>query len=876
MALLLLAALPVRTAAQNAAGPTVHDENGPTVRAVRATTEILLDGRMDEPVWSIAEPATAFTQRDPLEGEAASERTEVRVAYDSEAIYVAAKMFGPPDLVASRLGRRDADLPGSDWFTVTLDSYHDHLTAYEFSVNPVGVRRDAMIATRGPQPSWDPVWVVATRVEADGWVAELRIPLSQLRYRNAAEQSWGIQFVREISRKNEEAWFAFTPKQDRSGVARFGHLVGLEGLEPGGRLELLPYGLTLASYRTIPPVPGSRFANPFSDGSDYGTEIGLDLKYRVASNLTLDATINPDFGQVEVDPAIINLTAFETRVVERRPFFVEGSDIFRYGRGGPRFVYSRRIGGPPLGTLPGSAVYQDVPDNATILGAVKLTGRVGEWAVGAVDAVTARERGEYLTADGARGRAVVASLSNFFTARARRELRQGQTAVGGLTTVVHRDVSDTVIAARVRSAAYGLGGDLTHDWADRTYSLNVFLFGSRVLGEQSAITSTQQSSSRYYQRPDADHLEVDPTATALNGWAGGVQIDKTAGRHWRGGIDLESTSPGFEVNDLGFQSRVDLHMAAFSLEYLQEQIGSLFRQWNVRTSTRSTWNYGGDRLGGNTRLSFLGQLPSYWSGSVDVRRGFGALDDRLTRGGPLTSSPATTDLSFDVRSDARRAWTGSISTGHDWGAAGSGRSLGFVVGYKPAPSWSVSVSPEWETSRSKAQYLTSVPDDLAATTFGRRYVFAELEQSELALATKLNVTFTPALSLEVYARPFVGSGRFANLKELAAPRTFRFVDYAESGTVVRADGLWTVDPDGEGPTPTFELDDGEFTFRSLRGNAVLRWEWRPGSTLYLVWQQRREETDALGDVRLRRDLRQLARAPAHNIVLLKVSYWLNP
>ncbi len=450
--LLVIAPLPAQQAGQD------DHTDRPIVRALRADRPVNIDGRLDEPIWQRAVPAMEFTQRDPLEGQPATKRTDVRIVYDDNAVFIGARLYDTA-AVSTRLGRRDSGLPGSDWFTVSFDSYHDHISAYQFSVNPSGVRRDQRTSSGFDEDeSWDPVWEAAALIDGEGWVAEMRIPLSQLRFRVENEQTWGIQLIREISRNNEESWFAFTAKRERSGVPRYAHLTGLSALQPSSPFELLPYGLTRATYNTVPRESDVPFGNPFRDGSDFTTSIGLDLKYRLASNLTLDATFNPDFGQIEADPATINLTAFETRFDERRPFFIEGSDIFDFGQGAEIF-YSRRIGAPPPGRLPSEAVYDDMPDNSTILGAAKLTGKIAGWSLGIAEAVTGRERADYITEDEVRGSAAVAPLSNYFAIRARREMRDGESVVGGIVTAVHRDLSVAALADRVRAAAYTGGLD---------------------------------------------------------------------------------------------------------------------------------------------------------------------------------------------------------------------------------------------------------------------------------------------------------------------------------------------------------------------------------------------------------------------------------
>jgi hypothetical protein len=854
---------------------TAHDSAAPVLGAVRAVGTVRIDGHLDEPTWRAATPATSFVQRTPDAGAPASERTEVRIIYDASAIYIGARLFDTTGYVSTRLGRRDNSLSGSDWFSVTLDSYHDHLTAYRFAVNPSGVRRDEKISNSDDDDeSWDPVWEASASRDAGGWTAEMRIPLSQLRFRDQDEQTWGIQLVRRIGRVNEESWFAFVPRRERAVVGRYGHLTGMSGLAPRGRLELLPYVVTRARYDTPAQSTDVTFANPFRDGSERTASLGLDLKYRLASNITLDATVNPDFGQVEVDPAVVNLTAYETRFEERRPFFIEGSEIF--GFSGTELFYSRRIGAPPPGRPPSASVYDDMPQNATILSAAKLSGKARGWSLAVLDAVTGREQASFVTEDGDRGRSNVAPLANYLVGRARREMRQGASVIGGMLTAVHRELGDSTLASRVRSRAFTGGVDFTHDWDDRKWSLAGFVAGSAIAGSNAVITAAQRSSARYYQRPDASRLTLDSSATSLAGFAGRLQLSRPAGEHWRGNATVSTLSPGFETNDIGFQSRADQHSATTTVIYVHEEPGRLLREWSFEGGPRASWNYDRNRIG--TRLNFEGsaQLLNYWSGDFEVNRELAALDDRLTRGGPLVRSPARTIASASIESDSRKAWTLDMGVDATRGPALNSTSIDVEIGYKPAPNWTLSIAPEWTRERAASQYVTSVADPLAQATFGRRYVFADLDQTELSVATHVNVTFTPSLTLEAFARPFVGSGTFGSLKELVRPRAFAFARYANIGTVTRDGDEITVDPDGVGPAAEFAVDDETFTTRSLRGSAVLRWEWRPGSTLFLVWQQQREFEDASGDFRFRRDLRRLGRASPDNVFVVKATWWLNP
>jgi len=869
-----------------AAGQVPPLPEPPTTEAVRLQGELRIDGILDDAAWGDAVVVTRFTQNDPEEGRPVSQATEVRILFDRRSLYVGARLSdGAP--VSTRLARRDVYLPDSDWFGVALDSYHDHLTAYRFMVNPSGVRGDEILsggeADHGDD-SWDPVWEVETSVDDGGWTVEMRIPFSQLRFDADSSEPWGLQLERSIGRRQEEAVYAFTPKSERGGIARYGHLTGLSDLEQGGGLELLPYVVGRAEYIPVETPPDATFPDPYRDGSDYFATGGLDLKYRLATNLTLDATFNPDFGQVELDPAVVNLTAYETRFEEKRPFFVEGADIFQFGDGGgwegaTRLLYSRRIGGAPRRPGGVDALYEDVPEASTILGAAKVTGRTADgWTVGFMEAVTDEEVGRFMDAAGVEGSQVVAPLTNYFVGRVRRNLAEGRTALGGMVTGVNRRLGGLPLAATTRASAYSAGVDFRHEWGDRTWAVSGNLAGSRIAGAPEAIETAQRSSARYYQRPDANHLALHPTATSMAGYTFSAQLEKQAGLHWRGSVDVGGTSPGFEVNDLGYQRDADRVEAGGNLEYVENRPGDVFREWSVDTRMDGSWNQGGDYLGSWVSSELRGELLSYWSGEVGIDHSFPGLDDRLTRGGPLTRAIATNEVSFRLDSDSRKAWTVEADVSYGWDEAGGDAwEIELGIGVRDASSWNLTLGPQLTRERVVAQYVGSVADTTASWTFGRRYIFAELEQTTLAMEGRLNWTFRPGLTLEAYVQPFVAGAAFDGVKELRAPRTFDFLRYGEdAGTVVRDGSELVVDPDGPGPAPSFSIEDEDFNERSLRGSAVLRWEWRPGSTLFLVWQHRRSDVARVDDLALGRDLRALFRTPADNVLVVKASYWFNP
>jgi hypothetical protein len=903
---LILASLALPWAAR---AQTPPDGSGPpTVRAERMSGGISLDGRLEESDWQRAIPVTEFTQLDPFEGEPASERTEVWVLYDDEALYVGARLHDR-HAVSSRLGRRDGFLMDSDWFTVLLDSYNDNRTAFQFQVNPSGVRSDEVMSggqDRRGDNSWDPVWEAATSRDDSGWTVEMRIPFSQLRFRAAEEQRWGVQFMRDIARNREKQLFSFTPKDERAGIARYGDLVGIRGVQPSGRLEVLPYSVVRGEFLVLDQGDGVDFGNPFRDGSDFFGSAGMNLKYRLSSNLTLDATLNPDFGQVEVDPAVVNLTAFETRFQEKRPFFVEGQDIFSFGGGGgggfggpggggggfgfgggggggpgggpTQLLYSRRIGAPPVGDAPSEAVYEEIPEASTILGAGKITGKTASgWSLGILEAVTGREHADFVEADAARGRAEVAPLSNYLVTRIKKDLRQGQTTFGVIGTAVNRELTDARMEDELRSSAYTGGADFYHEWADRSWSLSGHVAASRIAGSVGVLEDAQSSSARYYQRPDADHVELDPTATSLSGYTAELSLDKQAGLHWRGSVELSTTSPGFEVNDLGFQSAADRTDVEARVEYQENRPGDVFRRWELSLNPQASWNFGGDRLDSSLSARLQTTFLNYWSVFLTVNRDFESLDDRLTRGGPLALSPAATSFNVNLSSDFTKPVSGRSSFRYESDAAGGSQTtFSLNLGLRLSEYWDLSLGPRLSLDNSAAQYVTTVEDPVATGTYGHRYIFGQLDRTTLSMEARLNVTFLPDLTLEIFAQPFLASGDYEEYRELAAPRTFDFLRYGvDVGSLSEADDGFRVDPDGSGPAQPFDLSDADFNRQSLRGTAVLRWEWRPGSTLFLVWQQSRAAFGERGDFRFRHDLNDMFGAETDNIFLVKVNYWFS-
>ncbi|HET8649702.1 MAG TPA: DUF5916 domain-containing protein [Gemmatimonadales bacterium] len=873
--ILIAAALAVYPVAVRA-----QQQSTPSITAVPLSGPIHLDGVLDEPAWQRAQPAHLATQINPDEGKPPTEPTDIRIIYGDNALYIGARMYDDhPERITARLARRD-ERPASDRLTIRLDARHDQLTAFLFDVFPAGNKGDAAVGADGFEDySWDAVWDMATRIDSAGWVAEIRIPLDQLRY-NAATNVWGIQIRRFIQRKQEEDVFSYVPRSENEGPNRYGRLLGLDSLPQAHRLEVIPYITTKADYSTIDP------ANPFRDGSQYTASTGADLRMGLTSDLTLDATINPDFGQVEVDPAVVNLSDQETVFDEKRPFFVEGSDLFNFGQlhtfnsfGTPSTFFSRRIGRPPQGQINDpNAQFTDVPGQTTIAAAAKVTGKLSSgWSIAALEAVTPRETARWSDGGGAIRSTPVEPFTNYLVTRVQREFSDGNTTVGGLATAVNRDLSNPDLALRLRSSAYLGGVDFHHFWDRRNWALDASFASSRIAGSTDAITRAQRASARYMQRPDAEHLGYDTTRTSLSGYALQLAVTKISGGHWGGNVVYQEKSPGYETNDVGLTQFVGERGISTDTHYEQTRPGPIFHDWIVGLGSGNGWNYDGDKTTSYLVLIANSTFRNFWQLNGNVFYFFSAYDDGLTRGGPQARRPAYVQGQFELDSDQRGILSWGARAEFESDKAGTwSTTYGVSATLQPGSNLRLTFEPNWMRAHDLDQYVTAVSDPTATSTFGTRTVFATVERRELALDTRLDWIFTPRLSLQLYVQPLISAGDYRDYKEFATPRKYDFDVYGKDrGSISRsADGIYTVDPDGTGPAQTFSFADQNFNFRSLRANLVLRWEFRPGSTLFVVWQQARQGAAPIGSFAFRRDFDALLDEPADNRLAVKVTYWL--
>jgi hypothetical protein len=877
-ALILFLLLPLVLFAEGSKAPPQK-----TVQAIRAKGPIRINGILEEKVWQ-NEGSSDFTQSDPEDGAQPTEKTEVWIAYDEEALYVAAYLYdSQPELITSRLGRRD-DFVESDWFIFAVDPYYDKRTGFQFAVNPAGSIVDWILFNdEWNDTTWDGVWEWKSLINEKGWCVEIRIPYNQLRFPKKEEYIWGVNFRRVIKRKNEQVGFVWVPKEDSGYVSRFAKLIGINNIRPGRHIEFLPYAVGQAQYS--PEETG----NPFETGEEYLGNTGFDLKIGLKSNLTLDATVNPDFGQVEVDPAVINLSAFETYYSEKRPFFIEGSNIFsQFGLGGatsqvninwssPTFFYSRRIGRAPQGFVTRSG-YVNLPDRSTILGAFKLTGKLGSgWNIGFISALTAREYAE-IDSGGDRFEEEVEPFSYYGVLRVLREFNEGKQGVGFIATSIFRDMGNKNLEAIINKNAFSLALD---GWTfldkNKTWVINGWFGGTVIEGSQEAVLGLQQSSLHYFQRPDAAHVEVNEEATSLSGWGARFGINKQKGRFLFNAA-IGALSPGFDPNDVGFQyGSSDLINAHLLLGYSWPHPGKVFRNLWLFGGPFRNYDFGGNKTWDGILLAVEGQFLNYWSFNSMVAYNPKTMSNRLTRGGPLALIPEGFEIDFDISSDGRKPVVITVyenlysrpKSGYSWNG-------GISLRWKPRSNISLTMGPGYYVNRSDIQWVTRVDDSLMTDTYGARYIFGEIYQRTLSNEIRLNWTFTPKLTLQLYLQPFLAVGSYDEFKELARPKKFEYNLFGEGqSTIDYTNMIYTIDPDGPGPAQKFSFYNPDFNMKSLRGTIVLRWEYFPGSILYFVWTQNRVDYSHPGDFNFRRDVGDLLTAPGDNIFLIKVSYRWN-
>ena len=845
-------------------------------KATKISAPPAIDGILDDEAWKFGEWIDDFTQYEPYNGKKPSQRTEFKILFDEDNIYAAFKAFDTsPDSIVNRLTRRDN--PDGDLVGVIFDSFHDLRTGFLFGITSSGVKYDQMYTNDGQNqdPSWNPNWWVKTSINKEGWVAEMKIPFSQLRFEKNSGDIWGLNVARLLYRKNEQSFWQHIPKDSPGLVHLFGELSGLEQIKPRKIFDVTPYGVGKAE--TFKAEPD----NPFlSKGRKFGMNGGIDAKIGVTNNMTMDLTINPDFGQVEADPSEVNLSAYETFFTEKRPFFIEGNNITNFGLGigdgdvgNDNLFYSRRIGRRPQGDPELKDGWNaDVPTNSTILGAAKLTGKTKDGlSLGFVEAMTAQEKAEIDTIGG-RMLETVEPLTNYFVGRVQKDINEGKTIIGGIFTSTNRDL-DPNLSDFMHKAAYTGGVDFTQYFKEKSWMVNLNTAFSLVEGSKKAILNTQRSSARYYQRPDNDYARLDTGRTSLAGSGGRLQVMKLNG-HWNFIYATIWKTPGFETNDLGYIREADQTLTLLLAQYSQWEPKWIYKRYNISADFYTIYNFGWDNLGKGFEWNASMDLKNYWMISTGGNFTGNGISTSMLRGGPKMKMPGSTSARIGFSTDNRKKLVFEVYTNGSRGYLNYSKSFYAETGatYKPTNYLSVTFTPGLSKSYTDLQYVTSINYNNSD-----KYVFASIDRKTVSASFRVNLNLSPDLTLQYWGQPFVATGRYYDHKFILNPTADiykeRFVTYSDAQKTFDGEN-YNIDENLDG-IKDYSFEKTDFKVQEFLSNLVIRWEYNPGSTVFLVWSQTRSYSNGSGDLNYFNDMGDLFDRDnnvPHNVFLVKFSY----
>ena len=868
--LLFLLALILLTASQLYAQPAEKKR----YKATEITIPPQIDGILDDEAWLAGEWIDDFTQFEPYNGRPSLQRTEFKIVFDANNIYVAIKAFDTaPDSIVKRLTRRD-DVDG-DMVGIGFDSYHDLRTAFVIGLSAGEVKFDRMDTNDGQNQdsTWDPNWWGKTTINEEGWVAEMKIPFSQLRFEKSSDGIWGLEVFRQLYRHNELSFWQHIPKDAPGLVHLFGEIEGLANIKPRKIFDITPYGVaSLDGYQ-------AQAGNPFASGHDYRFNAGLDAKIGVTNNMTLDLTVNPDFGQVEADPSEVNLTAYETFFEEKRPFFVEGNNITNFGIGlgdggigNDNLFYSRRIGRRPQG-YPSiqDNEYADIPRSTAIISAAKLTGKTQNGlSVGFIETVTAEGKAE-VDSLGTRSFQTVEPLTNYFVGRVQKDNNAGNTIFGGMFTSVNRNLTDN-LKSSLHSSAYSGGLDFTQYFRDKTWMFNVNAALSTVKGSELAMVRTQRSSARYFQRPDADHFSLDSTRTSLTGTGGRMQIVRSGNSHWSFMGAMLWKSPEFEVNDIGYMRESDNIIQVLWVGYRQWEPKGFYRNYNINFNQYSAWSFGGEHMVDGLNASGNITFKNFWNANAGGEFNFNSVSNSMLRGGPMMRMPASVNTWYSAGTDSRKKLVFRVNGGFNKGFSGSSLTnrIGGSITYKPTNTLVLRLSPSYSATENQLQYVGR-----RSFEGENRYLFGTIDQKVLSMSLRVDFNLTPDLTLQYWGQPFVASGTYSDYKMITDYRASEFSDRFHTFTPSQIEMVdnsnYQIDENGDG-TNDYSFSKPDFNVQEFLSNLVIRWEYNPGSTVFLVWSQTRSNFDPESVFNPGENLGDLFGVKPYNVFLVKFSY----
>ncbi len=830
------------------------------------SSQPVIDGLLNDDCWKEGKWEGNYRQFMPNEGDEPSKETEIKILYDEENIFVAIRAYDDIESIDNQMGRRD-DFVG-DIVGVCFDSYYDHRTGFEFDLTAAGCKLDVLLLNDRWDTNWDAVWYGKVGMEDSAWVAEMQIPLTQLRYGNKEDQVWGMHAWRWINRNQEEDQWNLMPRDNPGFLYSIGEIHGIKGIEKNKRIEFLPY--TVGKIKTYPPESG----NPYADGFDPGISFGIDGKIGITSDFTVDYTINPDFGQVEADPSVLNLSAFETYYEEKRPFFLEGRNIFDFNYGGDQLFYSRRIGHSPshYPSLDDNE-YAKQPENTSIISALKLSGKTKDGlSIGIIESITANEYA-LIDSSGSETKEKVEPLSNYFVGRLQKDINESNTIIGGMITAVNRDISDIHLNFLNSSAITG-GIDAKHYWNNKTYYIDFQGVFSQINGDELAIYNAQKSSSRYYQRPDADYLSLDSTKTSLSGYGTRLSVGKGSNGKWRFRQIIVTRSPGLELNDIGYQQSADNIKTGTMIGYEETEPKSIFRNYSIYTNADIAWDYGGEYINTFYYNSFNIQFKNKWSFNYNFNRSSKINDTRLLRGGPAFNLKGFWCQSLWVGTDYSKV----LAFGFSYHFHRYDDKLSKIDDFSPEIVYKLTKSLKIFTTLNYSRHKNNYQWVDFDNDIENQYLLAFLDQKTLGIVFRIDYAINPELTIQYYGNPYISVGNYSKYKLITNPGTEnisdQYYEFSDNELVLSSDNTYQI------PQNSIGIDNAIFTnpdfnFRQFPSNLVARWEYKPGSALYLVWSMNMSESEETSNFQLMNNVKTLFNSSATNIFLVKFNYWFS-
>lgn len=827
-----------------------------------------IDGNLDDICWSEGIWSGNYTQQIPVEGQQPGAETELKILYDNQNIYVAIRAYDDPEKIDRTASRRDSfhgDIVG-----VCFDSYHDQRTGFEFDLTAAGSKIDLILMNHGWDTSWDAVWDGKVAFDDSAWTAEFRIPLSQLRYSSEAHQVWGLHAWRWINRNMEEDQWALIPRDTPARMANIGELHGIQNLPKNRRFEFLPY-LRGQSHRSEKD-PG----NPFADGSVMEYNAGFDGKLGISSDFTMDFTVNPDFGQVEADPSVLNLTVFETFYEEKRPFFLEGKNIYDFDFEQDLLFYSRRIGHRPsyAPSLQPNG-YAKIPENTAILGAAKISGKSKDGlSIGLLESITAKENAEIDTPDG-RTLKAVEPLSNYFVTRIQKDYNNSNTILGGMFTAANRKIDQDHLKF-LHQSAYTGGFDFRHYWQNKTYYIDARGTFSSITGDSPAILQLQTASARYFQRPDAAHVSIDSSAKGLSGTGGMFEIGKGGNGHWRWDLNANFRTPGLDFNDLGYLLQADVIGAKGQVVYVQNRPQGLFRSYAIAVGNEHIWDMQPTFLGSRHHFEVKAEFQNKWRFFANAYIETDQLDVRLLRGGPAVKVKGWLHNMYTITTDrSKKLSAGVMVHGHlHYDGISKTFSTAPFLNWKITNTLQLSSEIDYMNTRTALQYI-----DVIDFQTKKRYILGELDRQTLGMMLRFDYAISPELTVQYYGNPYISVGEYHDIKRITNPRAD---SYADLYRVFTSDEIhyddennaYLIDETRDG-TIDYSIGNPDFSFREFRSNFVLRWEYKLGSIFYFVWTHGRSARDNVGSSSVADGFDGIFSSKPENIYLVKFNYWFS-